>query len=110
MESWVRWVGLFAFLVIGIALWMGWRFRIDPEKLPKGLKPMLALELAESADELAGVLGEGPRGEANRQAARGELKVDFLFIAAYWLLFLAAGVLLSRRNLSWGIPLGVAAA
>jgi hypothetical protein len=47
MEPWVRLVGLLAFVVIGITFWMQWSFRIDAEKLPKGLKPVLALELAE---------------------------------------------------------------
>lgn len=108
MEQMIRWTGVLAFVVIGISVWLGIGFPVEPKKLPKGFRsPILALELATSPADVRGIVGDV--GDPRRVTMRASLKADFFFIGAYWVLFVAMAVLLARRDFSWAKWLAVAA-
>lgn len=86
----------------------------DRKPLPGGLsKPMLALELVRSKEEVEMVLGSDT-DESNtrmRDLMREDLKVDsFAFIPIYWLVIMAMSWLLVRRPSEWSTWMAIAAA
>ena len=81
--------------------------------LPNGLsKPVLALELVKSRDEVEMVLGdgEGESSKITRNMMKEDLKGDsYVFIPIYWLLLITMSWLLTRRQFNWATWAGIAA-
>ena len=80
-----------------------------PAELPHGLsKPMMALEFAETVDDIRQVVGD----QADRRAEMlASLKIDtFGIIPIYWLFFLSLSWLLAHRSISNAFWLGIAVA
>jgi hypothetical protein len=109
MEQGVRFVGVLGFAVIGVGLWLGIiGSSITPRKVPIEIKsPILAIELAKTPAEVNDIV-EGPK-ESNRDTIRTSVKVDFFFIALYWLLFVAVALILSTRRFAWSLWLALTA-
>lgn len=82
----------------------------EPRRLPEWgfVNPIVALELANTTDEVAGIVGKAD--SENRKTARNGIKWDFVLIAAYWLLLVSLSVLLVQRDLSFGAWFAVLAA
>src|SRR4051812_23663961 len=113
MRAIARLAGLLILASAGIVLLMDATQDFDP---PPGsvrglVAPILAMELAGSADEARTVLRD-PMGWRNRRVMREQIALDWPFIGAYWALFLALAWLLSRRPRPWatGIAMVVALA
>jgi hypothetical protein len=81
-------------------------------KLDRGFTERgLAMELAQSPAEVELILAGkgGDENEANREVMRSLQAADFVFIAAYWLLFTLAAVLLTERRFPFSTLVAVAA-
>jgi hypothetical protein len=80
--------------------------------LGKFKKRFIAMEFVRSRDEIKAVVGElgDPIHQQDRDTMRCKLRLDFLFIATYGLLFIAVGILLTQRPPSWAFWLGIIAA
>lgn len=95
-----RMFGVFALLVLGLAVWMGAEGRsfscVQPQPcLPGGFGGhVLALEFARTAGEVETILGDARHN--NRSVMRRELYIDFGFIASYLVLYLLLAALLKR--------------
>ena len=102
-------------LATGLAVYSTYvKKRKYPERpLPGGLtKPVLALELVKSSDEVGMVLGDGEQesSKITRKMMREDLKGDtYAFIPIYWLLLVAMSWLLTRRHPDWASWAGIAA-
>jgi hypothetical protein len=111
MEQMIRIIGALAFVVIGIAMWMGVAFKFEPTEPIPFRSPILALELIRAVDDVKKIVGD--LGDPNREVVRKSLRADFGFIVAYWLLFVALSVLLTwcdRPSALWlGLVAGIAA-
>ena len=83
----------------GIAGWMRatQRFCPDPRTPEDMSEPILAIELARTAGEVRGVLGD-PDGRHNREVMRVQIFEDGLFIACYALCFALLGVVTFRSR------------
>jgi hypothetical protein len=81
-----------------------------PAKLPHGLsKPMLALELARTVDDVEQIVGD--QGDPRRAKMLALLRTDtFGFIPTYWLYFLSLSWLLAHRSIPYSFWFGVAVA
>src|SRR3954449_9660274 len=102
MEWTIRIIGALAALIVVGVLFVIFKQlrnpRPEPRHLPEGerfLNPMVALELAETPEEVTGIAGSP--GSENRETMRKGIKGDFVFIAAYWLFFIALSALLVQR-------------
>jgi hypothetical protein len=71
-------------------------------------EPVVALELAETPEQVRNILDQD--GRDVRGGIRKATYVDFIFIAAYWLLFIALSALLAQRDITLAVPLAVVAA
>jgi len=71
-------------------------------------EPAIALELAETPEQVRNILDHD--GRDVRGGIRKATYVDFIFIAAYWLLFIALSALLAQRDIPLAVPLAVVAA
>jgi hypothetical protein len=94
--------GILVLALGGIAVWMGaTQTFCPPPRTPEGIdSPVLAMELARTANEVRGVLRD-PDGGRNREVMRGQVREDWPFIACYWACFsgiAAAGLRSSRRR------------
>ena len=71
----------------------------------------LAMELAESPADVELLLGDqnGKKNENNRRVMRRIQAADFAFIAAYWMLFTLASVLLAERHFPLATVIAVVA-
>jgi len=80
-------------------------------RLPDGLKPNLASELAESREDIERIVGPSTtrEGKANRSILSWLQILDVPFIAGYTLLFIALGRLESTRAFPGAPVLGLAA-
>ncbi len=88
---------LAALMAVGILLVIFRQLRGPKPELPRGfLTRTVALELAESPEVAKAILGQ-PSSNV-RKKVRGEVKGDFVFIAAYWLLFITLGALLVQSG------------
>jgi hypothetical protein len=82
---------------------------VHPDGLCHGFKTrILAMELASSPFEVSKILGAHNR--RNRAVMRQAQYVDFLFIAAYWLLFLDLSGALALRKFPYAFVVGIAVA
>jgi hypothetical protein len=92
--------GILVLTLGGIYGWMRATQRFCPEpRTPEDLRdPVLAIELARTAGEVRGVLGD-PDGRRNRAVMRGQMFADGFFIACYAECFalLAVVTFCSRR-------------
>jgi len=84
---------------IGINAWVLRTQSFDPPpRLPPHLhwthSPVLAIELARSADEVRSILRD-PTGDHNRAVQRQLIREDWYCIATYWLYFLGMGAILA---------------
>jgi len=110
----VRGVGILALLVIAIGLTM------QPPKLSPEAKDfvkqkdlhfggaLISLELGGSAELYRLIAGDRP-DDPRRAPLRRNLRIDFLFIAAYLLLYTGLAALLAQRGGVW-LAVGAAAA
>jgi hypothetical protein len=106
MEHLVRSIGVMAFGVIGIFVWIGMSVRIEAKASPGGLRtPIRALEVAESADSVRGIIGDW--SHPNRVKTRANIQAEFVLIVAYWLLFFGMSILLVRGHHSFAIALAI---
>jgi hypothetical protein len=68
-------------------------------------KPIIGLELSRSPE----IFKMFAQNEDYKNAARGNLKLDFLFIPTYVLLYVGLAVLMTQRGAGWPLILGIAA-
>lgn len=102
----VRVIGLLALGTLAIGVWLATLFPPQTEgRSRQGWhSPALALEMAESAEDVAQAVGE--TGDPRRLRAAKSLEGDALFVAAYGLLFVALGMALAvRRGAGGGFAL-----
>jgi hypothetical protein len=85
-------VASFGVLVL-VASWMWATARYDPAPiLPHDYRdPVLALELARTADEVSGIV-RFPESAHNREVLLGQIRKDWLFLAGYCVFFVALGL------------------
>lgn len=102
METILRVTALAAVAVTALGLVLeaiaGQFHPVEPDGLFRAFtKRGLAMELASSPDEVRRILGE-EQNLWNREVMRQQQAVDFMFIAAYWLLFTLSAVFLAQRQ------------
>ncbi|HEX7185914.1 MAG TPA: hypothetical protein VF756_29085 [Thermoanaerobaculia bacterium] len=86
------------------------RVRIPREDIPCGYtRPVLALELAPPVEVIA-MIYDKPDTPERIRALRRSVRADFLFIAAYVLLYVGLAALLAQRPGRWHPLLGAVAA
>lgn len=97
-----RMIGLFALLVLALAVWMGVNGQsfvcVQPQPcLPGGFGGhVLALEFARTTADIQAIAGDV--GHPNRKVMRRQLYIDFGFIASYLVLYLLLAALLERTT------------
>ncbi len=98
--------------ILGAVLLLSYAQLTGPKQrpeLPRGFfARVIALELAETPEQVKNILDQ-PDRDARSEIRKGTY-VDFVFIAAYWLLFIALSALLAQRDITLAIPLAVVAA
>lgn len=112
MERLIISIGISALLFVAFAAAMiaSGKFEIinKGKPLPNNLKGhVLAMELVRSTAEVRDVVGD--TGSDNRYLMRTVVRIDFLFIGAYMLLFLLLSVLLATRGFRGAFALAVLA-
>lgn len=109
----VRVIGVLALLVIIGAVWMeivscGFASSSPPEPLPGNFdNHVMAMEFVSRVADVEAIVGE--KAHPNRDTMRKQMRIDFLWIVCYALLFIAVGLLLARRNSPWAIYLACGA-
>lgn len=97
-----RMTGLFALLVLALAVWMGVNGQsfvcVQPQPcLPGGFGGhVLALEFARTTADVQAIVGDV--GHPNREVMRRALYIDFGFIASYLVLYLLLAAILERTT------------
>jgi hypothetical protein len=105
----VRIVGVFALLVVVVAILMG-IVQGQFEKIPEGGLPggfqsrVLAMEFVSNTTDIYQILG--PDGPHNLEVMQTVLMIDFVWIGCYGLLFVTISLLLMRRRCPWARYLG----
>ena len=105
----VRTIGILALLVLLVALSMKlveYGFQETPDDLGYQNRGM-ALQFVVDGSAIPKILAPDP--SVNRPILRNAILIDFPFILCYAALFIAIGVLLSRRNCPWARYLGLMA-
>src|SRR5689334_9998326 len=105
----VRTIGILALLVVLVGLSMMFVQR-GLQDTPKDLdfkKRGMALQFVTDGSSVNKIVG--PDYSINGPILRNAILIDFAFILCYGALFIAIGVLLSRRNCPWARYLGLMA-
>jgi hypothetical protein len=101
METLVRAVGALSFLLVPFVLLVVFNFLRSKPLPPHNVRmPGLAVEFVTAPADAEAMLGERGTDSDRRGALREGLNADYVFIAAYWLLFMGTSVLLSQRDLT----------
>ncbi|HEU4597596.1 MAG TPA: hypothetical protein VFS10_20885 [Pyrinomonadaceae bacterium] len=104
METLVRAVGALAFLLVPFALLVVVNFLRSKPLPPHGVRmPGLAIEFVTTPGEAEELLGERGAGSDRRAGMREGLNADYVFIAAYWLMFMGTSILLAQRDLTFSL-------
>lgn len=115
----IRAIGVISLLFVAIGVWMEIVDRGftpvtgEPATLPGNFKRRFgAMEFVRSRNDIEKVIGElgDPIRQQDRDTMGYKLGLDFLFVAAYTLLFIALGVLLAVRPSAWAFWVGIIAA
>ncbi len=108
MKAIVRICGYVALSTVLIGVCMMLAAQFQHELKPPGFqKHVLAMEMATTKDDVTRIVGDV--SDSDRFQMRGQQRLDFLFIPAYWLEFLLISWLLARRKFSGAKYLGCAA-
>ena len=98
-----RLCALLILAMAALAVWMTLTQTFDPQPTPpSGITlPILGIELARTADEVRALFRD-PMGCHNRDVFRGQIRLDWYFIAAYWALLCGlGGIAAFRPKIHW---------
>ena len=107
MKTRILSIGILAFLSTAISLWVLTAFSFKPKEPLKGFQsPIVAIELASSPQVFTSIVGGSQ--DPNRTIVRKSLRADYVFIAAYWLLFASMSILFAGCNFPGAYQFGIA--